>query len=91
MFLVWLMASQVAPGVKNPLANARDIRDVGLNPGSGRSPGGGHGYPRQCSCLGNPKNRKACKEWHTTEADMQSGISQISSDMQCGLQEQEEA
>ena len=48
------MASQVAPGVKNPLANARDIRDVGLNPGSGRSPGGGHGYPLQCSCLGNP-------------------------------------
>ena len=28
--------------VKNPLANARDVRDGGLIPGSGRSPGGGH-------------------------------------------------
>ena len=29
--------------VKNPSANAGDIRDVGLTPGSGRFPGGGHG------------------------------------------------
>ena len=29
--------------VKNPPANARDIRDVDLIPGSGRSPGGRHG------------------------------------------------
>jgi len=28
--------------VKNPLANAGDLRDVGSIPGSGRSPGGGH-------------------------------------------------
>ena len=28
--------------VKNPLANAGDIRDTGLIPGLGRSPGGGH-------------------------------------------------
>ena len=31
--------------VKNMPANARNIRDVGLIPGSGRSPGGGHGNP----------------------------------------------
>ena len=31
--------------VKNLPANARDIRDVGCIPGSGRSPGGGHGNP----------------------------------------------
>ena len=31
-------ASQVAVGVKNMPANAGDIRDVGLIPGSGRSP-----------------------------------------------------
>ena len=31
--------------VKNPLANAGDIRDVGLIPGSGRCPGGRHGNP----------------------------------------------
>ena len=28
--------------VKNPPVNAKDIRDVGLIPGSGRSLGGGH-------------------------------------------------
>ena len=31
--------------VKNPLANAGDIRDVGSIPGWGRSPGGGHSKP----------------------------------------------
>ena len=36
-------AAQVVLVVKNPHANAGDIRDVGLIPGSGRSPGGGHG------------------------------------------------
>ena len=33
--------------VKNPPANAGDIRDTGLIPGSGRSPGGGHNNPLQ--------------------------------------------
>ena len=28
--------------------------DVGLNPGSRRSPGGGHGNPLQSFCLENP-------------------------------------
>jgi len=40
--------------VKNPSANAGDIRDLGSIPGSGRSPGGGHGNLLQYSCLGNP-------------------------------------
>ena len=31
--------------------------DMGLIPGSGRSPGGGHGYPLQYSCLENPMDR----------------------------------
>ena len=31
--------------VKNPPANARDTRDVGSIPGSGRFPGGEHSYP----------------------------------------------
>jgi len=34
-------------------ANAGDPRDTGLIPGSGRSPGEGHGNPLQ-SCLENP-------------------------------------
>ena len=36
--------------VKNLPANAGDIRDAGLIPGLGRSPGGGNGYPLQYSC-----------------------------------------
>ena len=42
---------------KNPPANAGDMRDVGLIPGSGRSPGGGNDNPLQYSCLENPMDR----------------------------------
>ena len=51
--------SQVALVVKNPPANAGDIRDVGSIPGSGRPPGGGHGSPLQYSYLENPMDRGA--------------------------------
>ena len=44
---------------KNLPASAEDVKDLGLIPGSGRAPGGGHGYPLQCSCLENPKDRGA--------------------------------
>ena len=47
-------ASQVALVVMNPLANAGDVRDMGLISRSGRSPGEGHGNPLQYSCLENP-------------------------------------
>ena len=50
---------QAALVVKNIPAQAGDVRDAGLIPGSGRSPGGGHGNPLQCSCLGNPMDRGA--------------------------------
>ena len=58
--------------VKNMPASAGDIRDVGLIPGLGRSPGGGHGNPFQYSCLENPLDRGA---WQATihrvaESDM---------------------
>ena len=46
-------ASQVVNVVKNTPANARDVRDMGLIPGSGGSPGGGHSNLLQCSCLEN--------------------------------------
>ena len=45
--------------VKNLPANAGDIKDVGLIPESGRSPGGGHGMSLQYSCLKNPVDRGA--------------------------------
>ena len=40
--------------VKNPPANAGDVRDVGSTTRLGRSSGGGHGNPLQYSCLENP-------------------------------------
>ena len=45
--------------VKNPPANAGDIKDDGLIPGLGKSPGEGHGNPLQYSCLENPMDRGA--------------------------------
>ena len=50
-------ASQVTLVVKNPPANAGDVRDVGLIPGSGRFPGGEHSNPLQYFCLENPMDR----------------------------------
>ena len=49
--------------VKSLLANAGNIRDTGSIPGSGRSPGGGHGNPVQYPCLENPMDRGA---WQAT-------------------------
>ena len=46
--------------VKNLPANAGDGRDMVLIPGSGRSPGGGHGNPLQYFCLENPMEKRAC-------------------------------
>ena len=49
---------------KNLPSNAGDlIRDAGLIPGLGRSPGGGHGNLLQYSCLKNPMDRGA---WRAT-------------------------
>ena len=40
-----LRASKVALVIKNPPANAEDIKHAGLISGSGRSPGEGNGNP----------------------------------------------
>ena len=56
-------AFQVALGVKNPPANAGDLRDSSWIPGLGIFPGEGHGNPLQYSCLENPMDRGA--EWAT--------------------------
>ena len=75
LFLNFIRASQVALVVKNLPASAGDPGDGGSIPGSGRSPGGGHGNPLQYSCLlahgqrrlvgYNPQSRK---ELDMTEA-----------------------
>ena len=45
--------------VKNLPASAGEAEEAGSIPGSGRSSGGGSGYPLQNSCLENPKDRGA--------------------------------
>ena len=45
--------------VKNPAANVEGRGDAGSIPGSGISPGGGHGNPLQYSCLENSMDRRA--------------------------------
>ena len=45
--------------VKNPPANAGEVRDVGSILELGRSPGEGSGNPRQSSCLENHMDRGA--------------------------------
>ena len=52
-------ASLVALEVKNPPANAGDVKDKGLNPGLERFPRGGHGNLLQYSCVGNSMDRGA--------------------------------
>ena len=61
--LLWQNKQAVVPVVKNPPANAGDIRDSGSILGPGRSSGEGNGYPLQYSCLGNPMDRRA---WQVT-------------------------
>ena len=58
-----LGTSQVVLVVKNPPANAGDLRDVGSIPGLGRSPGGRHGNQLRYFYLENPLDRGA---WRAT-------------------------
>ena len=68
-------ASHVVLLIKNPPANAGDIRDTGSIPRLGRSPREGHGNPLQYSCLENTHGQRSLtgynpqghKELDTTE------------------------
>ena len=57
--------------LKNLTANAGDVRDVGSIPGSGRSPGGGHGIP--VFLPGESHGQRSLvgySPWHHEESDM---------------------
>ena len=56
-----MLNSYVMLLVKNPPANAGDIKGAGSIPGLERHPGGGHGNPVQYSCLEKPMDRGV---WH---------------------------
>ena len=57
---------------KEPNYQCRRPKRCGSIPGSGRSSGGGHGNPLQCSCLEKPMDRGA---WQATvHSATESGI-----------------
>ena len=64
--------------VKNPPANAGDIRDVDSIPGSGRSHGGGHGHPLQYSSLENPMDRGVWQATVDTVTKSQTQLKRLS-------------
>ena len=64
--------------VKNPPADAGHIRDVGSIPGLGRSPGEGHSYPLQYSCLENPMDRGTWRATVHRVAKSQTQLKQLS-------------
>ena len=63
------------PGSSDGKESACDVRDLGLHPGLGRSPGGGHDNPLQYSFLENPCGQRSLvgyslwghRQWDTTE------------------------
>ena len=64
--------------IKNPPANARDVRDAGSIPGLGRSTGQGHGNPLQYSCLENPGEQRSLEgysPWSHKESDTMKHLS----------------
>ena len=64
---------------KESAGNSGATGDVGSIPGSGRSPGGGHGTPLQYSCLENPMDRGAWRATVHRAAESQTQLSSSSS------------
>ena len=75
IFIGFIWASQVTLVVKNPPANAGGTRDLGLIPGSERSPGGGSGNLLQYSFLENSTDRGT---WQATVHGVTKNRTQLS-------------
>ena len=68
------------PGGSDCEESACNAGDLGLIPGLGRSPGGGHGNPLQCSCLENPHGQRSLagySPWGQKESDMTEQLSTV--------------
>ena len=63
------------PGGSDSKEPVCDAGDLGLMPGSGRSPGEGKGYPLQYSCLENPKGGRT---WWATVHGVLKSLTQLS-------------
>ena len=61
------------PGFSASKESAGNVGDLSSIPGLGRSPGGAHGNPLQCSCLENPHEQSTLvgySPWGLKELDM---------------------
>ena len=75
MSLYFLVCRWLVPGGSDGKESVCSAEDLGLIPGLGRSPGGGHGNPLQYSCLENPHGQRnlvgyspqGCNELDMTE------------------------
>ena len=65
--------------VKNLPANAGDKRDVGLIPGSERSPGKGHDNSLQYSCFENPMDKGAPRVGYSPQGHKESDMTEVGS------------
>ena len=74
----WYWVSQVVLVIKNLPVNAGDLRDMGLIPEWGRSPGGGHDNPFQYSCLKNLMDREAWRAMVNRVAKSQTRLKWLS-------------
>ena len=66
------------PGGSDGKESTYNVGDLGLIPGLGRSPGGGHGNPLQYSCLENPHGQRSLAgycPWGHKESDMTEWLS----------------
>ena len=63
------------PGGSDSKESARNAGDLGLIPGLGRFPGGGHSNPPQYSCLENPMDRNA---WWATVHGVTKSLTRLS-------------
>ena len=61
------------PGGLDGKESTCNVGDLGSIPGSGRSPGGGHGNPLQYTCLENPHGQRSLEgysPWGHKESDI---------------------
>ena len=71
--MVGLLSARGLKGFHGGLGSACNVGDLGLIPGLGPSPGGGHGNPLQYSCLENPRVQRSLvgySPWGCKELDM---------------------
>ena len=63
--------------------SACNEENLGSIPGSGRSPGGGHGNPLQYSCPENPKDRGVWQAIIHRVAKSRTGLKEVSMHTKC--------